>query len=112
MTEHPEAGQGPGEERTVWMRRYTLDPALADDFVEFLRTRVFPARQQLGFTVESVWMDADKSQLTWFVSRSGDADEFAAAEQQWEDSQLRAEIFTDAPAYVTGKDLRRVTQLR
>lgn len=112
MTEHAEPAQEQGRQRTTWMRRYTLDPELADEFVEFLSDKVFPARQKLGFTVESVWLDDDKSQLTWFVSRAGDADDFAAAEQQWEDSSVRAEIFAGTPAYVTGKDLRVVTRLR
>jgi len=112
MTKPSESLAQQGGQRTTWMRRYTLDPQLADEFVEFLTRRVIPAREELGFTAESVWLDADKSQLTWFVSRAGDADEYAAAEQHWEDSQVRAAIFADAPAYVRGKDLRRVTQLR
>lgn len=112
MTELPESVQEQGPQRTTWMRRYTLDPELADEFVQFLTTQVIPAREALGFTVESIWIDSDKSQLTWFVSRLGDAEEFAAAEKQWEESQVRAEIFADAPAYVTAKDLRPVTRLR
>lgn len=112
MTELPESVQAQGAERTTWMRRYTLDPALADEFVQFLTTRVIPAREELGFTVESIWVDSDKSQLTWFVSRLGSAEEFSAAEQQWEASAVRAEIFAGAPAYVTAKDLRQVTRLR
>ena len=112
MTERDESAQSQHPERTTWMRRYTLDPALADEFMEFLSAKVFPAREELGFTVESVWVDADKSQLTWFVSRQGNAEEFAAAEQQWENSQLRARIFADAPDCVRGKDLRRVTRRR
>ena len=112
MTEQTEPAPEQSKHRTTWMRRYTLDPASADEFVEFLLTEVFPAREQLGFTVESVWVDDDRSQLTWFVSRAGDAEEFSAAEQQWENSTLRAEIFAGAPASVTGKDLRRVTRVR
>lgn len=112
MTEPSEPIPQQDQKRTTWMRRYTLDPELADEFVEFLTRHVIPAREELGFTAESIWIDADKSQLTWFVSHAGDADEFAAAEHQWENSEARAAIFADAPAYVTGKDLRRVTQLR
>lgn len=112
MTEHAEPAQEQGQQHTTWMRRYTLDPELADEFVEFLTSKVLPARQKMGFTVESVWLDDDKSQLTWFVSRAGNAEEFSAAEQQWEESAVRAEIFAGTPAYVTGKELRRVTRLR
>lgn len=111
MTVLSEFTQDQGAPRTTWMRRYTLDPAVADEFVEFLTTKVAPARQDLGFTIESMWLDADKSQLTWFVSRPGDAEEYAAAERGWEESDIRAAIFADAPAAVTGKDLRQVSRL-
>lgn len=112
MTDLPETVQSQEPERTTWMRRYTLDPALADEFVEFLTTRVIPAREELGFTVESMWIDREKSQLTWFVSRLGTAEEFSSAEQDWEQSEIRARIFADAPRYVLDKDLRKVTRLR
>lgn len=112
MTELPETMTADTAERTTWMRRYTLDPALAEEFVQFLSKEVFPAREGRGFTIESVWLDNDKSQLTWFVSRLGSSAEFAAAEQAWEDSEERAEIFAGRPQYVTGKDLREVTRLR
>ncbi|GFZ76272.1 hypothetical protein [Nesterenkonia alkaliphila] len=111
MTDLPQT-TAPAAQRTTWMRRYTLDPALADGFVEFLTKQVIPAREGRGFTVESIWLDEDKSQLTWFVSRAGTAEEFAAAEREWEESQERAEIFAGTPKYVTAKDLREVTQLR
>lgn len=110
LPETPRPADAP--ERTTYMRRYTLDPALADEFVSFLTKRVIPAREERGFTVESIWLSDGKDELTWFVSRFGDREEFAEAEQAWEDSPERAEIFTDAPAYVTGKDLRAVTRLR
>ncbi|GAA1825423.1 hypothetical protein [Nesterenkonia flava] len=111
MTEFPESTSADTAERTTWMRRYTLDPSLAEEFIEFLTTRVFPARESLGFTIESMWLDTDKSQLTWFVSRQGNSEEFAAAEKHWEESEVRAEIFAGRPQYVTAKDLREVTRL-
>lgn len=112
MTELPESITADSAERTTWMRRYTLDPARAEEFVEFLTKEVIPARESRGFTVESIWLDHDKSQLTWFVSRMGGSAEFAAAERDWEESDQRAEIFAGRPQYVTGKDLREVTRLR
>ncbi|WP_146341375.1 hypothetical protein [Nesterenkonia sp. NBAIMH1] len=113
MTELPE-GIAPdtAKDRTTWMRRYTLEPALAEQFVEFLRTKVIPAREDRGFTVESMWLDDEKTELTWFVSRPGSAEDFAAAEREWEASDERAEIFAGTPNYVTSKDLRQVTRLR
>ena len=62
--------------------------------------------------MDSIWVDSDKSQLTWFVSRLGDPAEYAAAERKWEESDIRAGIFADAPAAVVAKDLRQVNRLR
>ncbi|WP_300342332.1 hypothetical protein [Nesterenkonia sp.] len=112
MPQLPESVQQQGPERTTWMRRYSLDPALADDFIQFLTSKVIPAREELGFTVESMWISHDKAELTWFVSRPGSEQEYEAAEREWEDSQVRAEIFADAPAAVQAKDLHPVTRLR
>lgn len=112
MTHQPEYIATESADRTTWMRRYTLDPALAEQFLDFLRTSVFPARESRGFTVESVWLDSDHAQLTWFVSYPGNAEDYAAAEKAWEESSERAEIFAGTPAFVTGKDLRPVTRLR
>lgn len=113
MTELPETTAGAEEtRRTTWMRRYTVDPALAQEFVGFLRDEVFPAREERGFTVESVWLSADEGQVTWFVSRFGTPEEFATAEQEWEESEQRARIFSGRPKYVLDKDLQQVTRLR
>lgn len=112
MTELPKTLTTDAAERTTWMRRYTLDPALAAEFVEFLTTEVIPARESRGFTVETIWLDHDSAQLTWFVSRLGGSEEFAAAEREWEESEQRAAIFAGRPQYVTAKDLREVTRLR
>ncbi|MGJ9425585.1 hypothetical protein ACHABX_07030 [Nesterenkonia halotolerans] len=113
MSEQPQTSRPADEpERTTWMRRYALDPALADEFISFLTKQVIPAREERGFTVESMWLSDGKDELTWFVSRFGNREEFLATEQDWEESPERAAIFADAPAYVTGKDLRPVTRLR
>ncbi|WP_218221790.1 hypothetical protein [Nesterenkonia sp. Act20] len=112
MSEQPETPHLDAPERTTWMRRYALDPALADEFISFLTKQVIPAREERGFTVESMWLSDGKDELTWFVSRFGNREEFLEAEQAWDESPERAAIFADAPAYVTDKDLRPVTRLR
>lgn len=113
MTELPETTAGAEQtHRTTWMRRYTLDPSLAEEFVQFLTKEVIPAREGRGFTVESIWLSADMDELTWFISRPGTEQEFLEAEKAWDESEERAGIFAGKPAYVTSKDLRRVTRLR
>lgn len=100
------------ETRTTWMRRYTIDPELADEFFTFLEDEVIPAREQFGFRVEQMWVDADRTQLTWFVSREGDSAEYADAERRWEESEIRGILFADKPKYALAKDLREVRPLR
>lgn len=103
------ASQTPG--RTTWMRRYTTDPALADEFAEFVTTHVFPARRAHGFIVEDAWLSEDREQFTWFVSVEGSAEDFDRAERNWEESEDRARIFAGTPKYVLDKDLRPVRRL-
>ena len=113
MTELPEGIAGAEQaQRTTMMRRYTTDPELLDEFVQFLRSEVFPAREARGFTVESVWLSAEKDELTWFVSRPGSREEFEQAEKEWEESEERVRIFAGRPAFVLGKEIRPVTRLR
>ncbi len=98
--------------RTTYMRRYALDPELAEEFTEFLAADVFPARERRGFTVESAWLATEKDELTWYVSYPGGRADFDAAESEWEGSEERARIFSQRPKYVLSKDVRPVARLR
>lgn len=108
MTAQHTTDGGTQPERITWMRRYTIDPDLAEEFLRFLRDEVIPARREFGFAVEQMWLDADHTQLTWFVSRAGTSEQYAAAEQDWESSEVRRIIFADKPKFVLAKDLREV----
>lgn len=96
---------------TTWMRRYTIDPELADEFATFVTGQVLPARAAFGFQIGSVWISTDRTEFTWFVTFDGDEEEFAAKEKAWEESPERAEVFAGKPKYVLGKSLGPVTQL-
>ncbi|WFP17345.1 hypothetical protein [Citricoccus muralis] len=97
--------------KTTWMRRYTTDPGLIDQFIEFLTRQVIPAREARGFIVEQGWVNPEGTQLTWFVSYAGTPEEFAAAEKAWEESEDRAQVFAGAPAYVSAKDLQQARRV-
>lgn len=112
LPESTAAAEAGGSERTTYQRRYVLDPDLADEFVEFLSKDVFPAREEFGFTVESVWLAQDKSEMTWYVSRFGTVEEFDVAEKEWENSEVRAKLFAGVPRYVLEADLKPVRRLR
>ncbi len=93
---------------TTWMRRYTLVPELAEEFIQFLIHEVFPARREFGFEPLHVWVDADRSHVTWLVGAALDSQDFARLEENWENSEIRADVFDGKPAYVVAKDLREV----
>lgn len=95
-------------QKTVWMRRYQVDPNLCEEFIDFLNTKVFPARIEFGFTPEQVWVTPDQTQVTWFVSAPMDSESFQRLEAAWETSEERASVFAGTPQYVLDKDLREV----
>ncbi|WBL19026.1 hypothetical protein [Citricoccus sp. NR2] len=97
--------------KTTWMRRYTTDPERIEEFIDFLTSRVIPVRESRGFIIEQGWVNPEGTQLTWFVSYEGSPEDFAAAEKAWEESEDRAQVFADAPAYVTAKDLQQARQI-
>lgn len=96
---------------TYQLRRYTLDPALAEDFVDFMRGCVIPERQRLGFTVEELLLSADRTAFTWLVSVDGDEAAFQQAEQAWAQSPQRARIFDGRPRHVLAQDIGFVRRL-
>lgn len=96
---------------TYQLRHYTLDPALAGEFIDFMRTRVIPLRQRLGFTVEELLLSADRTAFTWLVSVDGDEAAFGQVEQAWVQSPERARIFDGIPRHVLRQDVGFVQRL-
>lgn len=97
---------------TTWLRTYTVDPALADEFVEFLTTEVFPARRAFGFTTGNVWVTPEKDRVIWLASADVSSEEFAELEDRWNASAERDAVFAGKPTYVTDKDLREVIEVQ
>ena len=79
--------------RTVQLRRYDVKPHLLDDFLAWWQSRLVPAREAFGFTVESAYLNRETAEFTWAVSAEGDADEFRRLEQVWMDSPERTVVF-------------------
>lgn len=93
------------------LRRYTLDPELATDFIDFMLGQVIPLRQQLGFTVEQLLLAQDQTVFTWLVSVPGDIAAFEKAEQAWKQSPERARIFEGLPRHVLNQEISFVERL-
>lgn len=79
--------------RTVQLRRYNVKPHLLDDFLAWWPTRLVPAREAFGFTVESAYLHRETAEFTWAVSAEGDAEEFRRLEQVWMESPERTVVF-------------------
>ncbi|WP_421742705.1 hypothetical protein [Cellulomonas sp.] len=79
--------------RTVQLRRYNLKPHLVEEFLVWWPTRLVPARDAFGFTVESAYLNRETAEFTWAVSAEGDEDEFRRLEQVWMTSPERTAVF-------------------
>ena len=79
--------------RTVQLRRYNVKPHLLDDFLAWWQSRLVPARETFGFTVESAYLNRETAEFTWAASAEGDADGFRRLEQVWMDSPERTAVF-------------------
>jgi hypothetical protein len=79
------------------LRRYELDPDLADAFLAWVDNDVMPIRKQFGFKAEWMYLAADKSELTWLASYPGSEDDFLQAEAAYTASPERSQAASTMP---------------
>jgi hypothetical protein len=77
--------------KTFQLRRYELDPQLADEFVSWVHQDVMPIRQQFGFQAEWMYLAVDKTELTWLASLDGDQEHFKKVEAEYLASEARGQ---------------------
>lgn len=94
------------EGRTVQLRRYRVVEGQLDDFVEWWRDRLLPARIAFGFTLESALIVPETDEFVWSVSVGGDEEAFARLDAAWTASPERAAAFDGVPRRVESMDLR------
>lgn len=83
--------------KTFQLRRYELDPQLADEFVAWVHRDVMPIRKQFGFKAEWMYLAADKTELTWLASLAGDEEHFKQIEADYSASEARAQAAARMP---------------
>jgi hypothetical protein len=83
--------------KTFQLRRYELDPQLADEFVLWVQEDVMPIRNQFGFKAEWMYLAEDKTELTWLASLDGDQAHFKKVEAEYSASAARAEAAAKMP---------------
>lgn len=83
--------------KTFQLRRYELDPQLADEFVLWVQEDVMPIRNQFGFKAEWMYLAQDKTELTWLASLEGDEDHFKLVEAEYSASKARAHAAVKMP---------------
>ena len=83
---------------TYQLRRYELNPELADDFLVWVENDVMPIRKQFGFKAEWMYLNSHKTELTWLASFQGSEDAFFEAEAKYSNSPERTKAAASMPA--------------
>jgi|GEM_PF-3188648 len=86
--------------RTLMLRRYTLAPGTADEFLAWWRSHIPALRERAGFTVEWAYLDRTGGTFTWALSHPGDESTFRAADAAYARDPRRDAALVLAPALV------------
>ncbi|WGX95833.1 NIPSNAP family protein [Nocardioides sp. L-11A] len=89
------------------LRTYTLRAGREAEFIEKWNDTLVPLRREVGFDVVGSWFSPQTREFVWIVGWSG-AGDYDAAEQDYYDSPLRAQVTWDAADYVEAVDVRPV----
>ncbi|MEN9872093.1 MAG: hypothetical protein RL450_28 [Actinomycetota bacterium] len=95
--------------KTFQLRRYELDPQLADEFVAWVHQDVMPIRQQFGFQAEWMYLSIDKTELTWLASLDGDEEHFKLVEAEYSASEARSQAAAKMPRALIKANVSFVT---
>jgi hypothetical protein len=88
---------------TVQLRRYDLQPGMADTFAEWWATYIVPVREQYGFLVLFSFADMENDEFVWACAH----DDFDAAEARYLESPERVHAFANAPTRAIGHHITR-----
>lgn len=86
--------------KTLQLRTYQLDKALADAFVEWWMATMPELRERFGMRIPFAWLDEDNALFVWGLEVDGDRAAFLAAEQAYNDSPERKALKLPDPAMV------------
>ena len=83
--------------RTFQLRRYELEPALAEEFAAWVVSKIIPLREAMGYTVHWRYLDRTNSEFVWLVSLEATEAEFEAQDALWMASAERAAAVLSMP---------------
>ncbi len=86
--------------RTLQLRTYQLEPALADAFVAWWSATMPALRQRFGFSVPFAYLDEEGGLFVWGLEVAGDRQAFLAAEAAYNASPERKQLQLPDPAMV------------
>ena len=95
--------------RTFQLRRYELDPNLAEEFAAWVVTQIIPLREKYGYSVHWQYLDRTNSQFIWLVSLEATEAEFEAKDAAWMASAERAEGVVSMPPALIKANVSFVT---
>ena len=95
--------------RTFQLRRYELNPELAEEFAAWVVSQIIPLREQLGYTVHWQYLDRSNSQFLWLVSLEATEAEFEAKDAAWMASPERAQGVVSMPPALIKANVSFVT---
>lgn len=87
-------------ERTTMLRRYTLTPGTADEFLDWWAAHIPPLREAAGFAIDAAYLDREHETFTWMLSHPGDRAAFEAADSAYAADPARAAAIAIAPPLV------------
>ncbi len=86
----------PGQ-RSTQLRIYTINKGKLDDFVKAWGDGVYPLRQKHGFEIEGAWINRERNEFIWIISRDGD---WKAAEEVYYGSAKRRALVPNPAQYI------------
>ena len=92
------------------IRRYEIDPANLDVFVQEWKASIAPLRERLGFQVHGAWIEESSAEFFWILSHD-DPEGFAAADAAYYASDERKALSPNPARNIRGTeevDVRRV----
>jgi hypothetical protein len=96
--------------RTIQLRRYTLVDGEYDAFIAWWEGCMPQVRPAAGFAIEFAYGLPETNEFVWAVSAEGDEEAFLALENDYMESDARAEAFAGVPQRVARYDIAFVTE--
>jgi hypothetical protein len=93
---------------TTQLRRYQIDPEVFDEWVEWWRTVLVPARAEFGFEVGAGYTVPGTHDFVWLVSAPVERDAFERLDEDWENSAVRLKALETIPRKVLSARLEIV----